>query len=799
MRIISLLVSIIILLQGLNPILINADEVNQGFKVAIAYENGNFNYVAKSDNLDSAMKMANELNVNEVNNEIASVLNAYGQVVYATKSIGKVVKHIDGNIDETNRNNSYIYPTYSSNSQYTYINHGYIDDIPIIEDKGNRAKVEVGGYTGWINKDVSSGNYDLEVVPLNQAKNPSYYKSVNGEIVHFISTNIKSDRENGYEITLGPAPDCMKPGIKYYSYDGNYFYEELGKLIEDAKLNNHNLSINGDNPYYNYYMNLTFRSKTSYSAEDINLFLENNTQQNSKLRGTGKAFIEAENKYGANALLVLGIAMNESAKGMSSIAQNKNNLFGINAVDSNPGQSANYFETVEECINQFTRRYISTGYADPQDWRHKGANLGDKKLGANVEYASDPFWGEKAARYAYSIDKYLSGNNIKELNDHDRYQLAIYTGENEVRSKDNSLLYSIKDGIKSNSGSVGNSLLITSNENYDNNNGETMEMYPDRSTPVSMGEFDGNYSWDKKAYVRESGIKLINKGKILSQNSSDIEVAYRSHVGGYGWQNWKYNGELSGTVEQSKRIEAIELNLLKAPEGAKIRYRTHVEGIGWMPWVSNGNMAGTVEQSKRVEAIQIEVEGLPEDYSVEYRGHVEGIGWMPWVSDGEIAGTVEQYKRLEAIEVRIVKGRIKPIKPTYNVSYRGHVEGIGWMPWISNGDTTGTVEQCRRLEALEIKLQNPEPGMKLRYRGHVEGIGWMPWVDEGNVVGTVEQSLRLEAVQIDLIGAPKDYHVEYRVHVEGIGWMPWVNDGMIAGTVEQYKRIEAIQLRVIKY
>ncbi len=799
MKLISLLISTIIILQGFNPIIANAEEVSEKYKIVIAHENGNFDYVESANSLDLAMQTANNLNVNEYNNEIASVMNESGQVVYATKSIGKVVKHINGNVDNTNRNNSYIYPTFYSNSDYTYINHGYVDDVPIIEDKGTRAKIEVGGYTGWINKDVSSGNYDIEVVPINQVKNPSYYKSVNGELVHFISTNIKSEEQNGYEIILGPSPNYMKSGVKYYSYDGNNFYTNLESLIDDGKVGSNNLSINKNNTYYNYYMNLPFRSKTSYSAEDIDLFLKNNTPENSKLRGTGRAFIEAQDKYGANAILVLGIAMNESAKGMSSIAQNKNNLFGINAIDSNPGQSANYFETVEECINQFARRYISIGYADPQDWRHKGANLGNKNLGANVEYASDPFWGEKAARYAYQIDKYLSGNNIRELNDYDKYQLAIYTEENQVLSKDSSLLYNIKEGTKSNSGSVGNSLLITSNEKFYRNNGTTREIYPDRTTDVRLGEFNGIYDWNHKGYVNESGIKLINTGKILSANVSDIEVGYRSHVGGYGWQNWNYNGEVSGTVEQSRRMEAIEINLLKAPKGGKIKYRTHVEGIGWMPWVSDGEMAGTVQQSKRIEAIQIELEGLPEEYSVEYRGHVEGIGWMPWVSDGEVAGTVEQYRRLEAIQIRIVKGKVKPSKPKYNVLYRGHVQGVGWQNWKYNGEISGTVEQYKRLEALEVKIQNPEPGMKLRYRGHVEGIGWMPWVSEGNMIGTVEQAKRLEAIQIDLVGAPKDYHIEYRTHVEGIGWMPWVNDGMIAGTVEQYKRIEAIQIRIIKY
>ena len=169
------------------------------------------------------------------------------------------------------------------------------------------------------------------------------------------------------------------------------------------------------------------------------------------MRGTGKSLIESQNKYGANALIILGIAMNESASGMSSIAQNKNNLFGINAVDSSPGQSANYFKTVDQCIDQFSKQYISQGYGDPEDWRYKGGNLGNKNLGANVQYASDPFWGEKAAKYMYSIDKYLSGNNISNLKDYNKYQLAMYTNENQVKDKSGKLLYNIKSTSQSKS------------------------------------------------------------------------------------------------------------------------------------------------------------------------------------------------------------------------------------------------------------------------------------------------------------------------------------------------------------
>ncbi len=53
-------------------------------------------------------------------------------------------------------------------------------------------------------------------------------------------------------------------------------------------------------------------------------------------------------------------------------------------------------------------------------------------------------------------------------------------------------------------------------------------------------------------------------------------------------------------------MEAIQIQL-DSSVNKSIRYRVHVQDIGWMDWVSNGQIAGTTGQSKRIEAIQIEI------------------------------------------------------------------------------------------------------------------------------------------------------------------------------------------------
>ena len=150
----------------------------------------------------------------------------------------------------------------------------------------------------------------------------------------------------------------------------------------------------------------------------------------------GAALKEAENTYGVNALLTLSVAINESGWGQSRIAKDKNNLFGMGAIDSDPYNGAYSYPSTRESVLDFTQNFISNGYANPRDWRYWGSFLGNKNLGANVKYASDPFWGEKAASFAMQIDYYLSGNNVKNLKDENYYQLIKYVGTNKVIGAD---------------------------------------------------------------------------------------------------------------------------------------------------------------------------------------------------------------------------------------------------------------------------------------------------------------------------------------------------------------------------
>ncbi|MBD7910190.1 glucosaminidase domain-containing protein [Clostridium cibarium] len=552
-------------------------KTDANYEVTLAYSDGSYSYVGNASTYDKAVQTA-EASTGSLTVTFASdvviptVINSVGEVVYATEDIGRswYKSNTSGRHETSN-----VFADPGLTDAYTYIHDWYISELPLIEDREREAKVLVAGYEGWMNKDINRdpnhdgyNNSDIVIQPINQVTNPSYYTVTNGLLKHFISTSMDTAGK-GTMRTIGIAPSFLKEGQTYYSYDGNYFYDSsqgitnsLITLTRDLRNGNHNNSINSQNPYYNYYNYLPFRTKTNYTAEDLDRYINNNTQSTSKLRGLGQALKEAEQVYGVNALLALSVAINESGRGMSTLAQEKNNLFGLNATDYNTSVNATYYSSTRDCVMEFAKTYISRGYTDTTDWRDYGGFLGNKKLGANVKYASDPFWSEKAVSFAMEIELYLSDQNVANMKDYNYYQLIRYTGTNTVKTSSGNLLYNIQGTVNPGYGSfVGAVSAISTARTTSVAGVNSFEINPERTTPNSLGNFDGFYDWNIKGYINTSNIEFVNKGKngfrdedidfdgnISFTDLAIVGQAYNSRAGELGW-NSKYDINGDGIVD----------------------------------------------------------------------------------------------------------------------------------------------------------------------------------------------------------------------------------------------------------
>jgi len=138
----------------------------------------------------------------------------------------------------------------------------------------------------------------------------------------------------------------------------------------------------------------------------------------------------------------------------------------------------------------------------------------------------------------------------------------------------------------------------------------------------------------------------------VNQDEQFQSVEYQSFIQNHGWMEPVSNWEMTGTTGMLLRIEAIKINLLKAPEGSHINYEVYDDKTGWQGLLSDGEMAGSL--GNHMEAIKITLQNMP-GYSVKYDVSVTGLGWMPYAADGEVAGTTDRDLPIEAIRIRIVR------------------------------------------------------------------------------------------------------------------------------------------------
>ena len=318
-------------------------------------------------------------------------------------------------------------------------------------------------------------------------------------------------------------------------------------------------------------------------------------------------------------------------------------------------------------------------------------------------------------------------------------------------------------------------------------------------------------NYDFAIYSHDSGALTFYKKKFglfkkVSVKRGPLDVLATSHVAQKGWQSPAKSGGISGTVGESKAVEAFTLNLQNAPYDGSIEYRAHVAGTGWQPYVEESKTAGTTGKNKPIEAMQIRLTGdMAKKYDVYYRAHVQNLGWLDWAKNDEIAGTTGYGYRLEAFQVVLVeKGGTAPGAVTNHckqkmISYRSHVSKLGWQGYTCDAGLSGTTGRSLAVEAINVKLNNSQYSGVVEYRSHVAKRGWQKWVKNGALSGTTGKSLPIEAIEIKLAGEiAQHYNVEYRAHVQNQGWQNWVKNGQIAGTTGRAHRVEAYEVRLVK-
>lgn len=321
------------------------------------------------------------------------------------------------------------------------------------------------------------------------------------------------------------------------------------------------------------------------------------------------------------------------------------------------------------------------------------------------------------------------------------------------------------------------------------------------STYSALKVIGDRYGWNVTGATRSNGA--------FTQLGNDLNTAwhaaYKENPTEFSnLQNgWAYIDSYNGSLGARGCLKAFGINLDNRPDCIKglCWGMVNLFGAGGgASYINNGNYYGAnwffknsgINDSMSDEAF---VTTLC-DYvvnNVAKRYPKQSIYWTGWQN---------RYKSEKADCLRYISENktntlVEPDPSTYKIAYTSHVQDYGWQDWKTDGTSSGTSGQSKRLEGIKIKTGGSING-GVSYKTHVQDIGWQDWVQNGELAGTSGQSKRLEAIQIKLTGSAGDsFSVWYRVHAQDYGWLGWAKDGDSAGTEGLSKRLESIEVIVL--
>ena len=487
-----------------------------------------------------------QYDTNELEEEVADASSS--QISMATLEDEKAITYgvvnfrVKGSIAEN------TYYTNCANNDRVYINGYTISDGAYLGMVNGKVKFKAAGVTGLVDPS------DVQILDYSEVKTLSTYEVENGKLYHYVAKILTKSSDYFSVNLLGDAPSYLNANTSYYSYDGHYFYTDFKTMINDYKNNVYTHAVNANTPYYNYFMYLPCRSKTSLTAAQLDQYTAS-IVSSGKLLNAGDNLISNQNKYGVNALIMYANAVMESGWGQSQIAIDKNNLFGHGAADDNPYYGANGYGSVDECILYHAKVVISEGFCDPKDYaaRYYGSHIGDKESGINVKYGSDPYWGEKIAHVCFSVQAAYGGHEVN------KYTLGIANGGINVYSNPGSnVLY--------NSGSISAyPLILLGKENGYYKVQSDATLNKDRT---SITQDSGAYDFDAYyAYVKADSVYALadvktetgtNKNQWVKDSSGNWYWYDGSGKYVTGWKqigsNWYYFNA-SGIMQKNQWID----------------------------------------------------------------------------------------------------------------------------------------------------------------------------------------------------------------------------------------------------
>lgn len=207
---------------------------------------------------------------------------------------------------------------------------------------------------------------------------------------------------------------------------------------------------------------------------------------------------------------------------------------------------------------------------------------------------------------------------------------------------------------------------------------------------------------------------------------------------------------------------------------------------------------GSLDSSEAIEEPEEDTAEQTEEAAEEPEEEAEPAETEETVEEAE----PEEEEVTETVEITapLLNEEKADVEPDVSFTYSAHVQNVGWMNNVKNGQTAGVTGRALRMEALKI---TPSAALSklgtVMGQAHVQNYGWMSPVSAGNVIGTSGAALRVEAVRFWLTGTlAEQYDIYYRVHIQNNGWLGWAKNGADAGSTGLSLRMEAIEIKLVK-
>lgn len=250
--------------------------------------------------------------------------------------------------------------------------------------------IEIGTGKGYINTEVKKGDkVYVSANNLNLLEGQDIGSNILTKLDYNLEMEILDIYDNFYKVEIdGTYGYIIKDGVSKYNPNKDYSI------------------ANGENTVYskqellkNLRFDMDVGTQSNLSLEQFEAIFENNSyDKNNILKNNAKYFYYAEEQYNINGVFLAAIAVHESAWGTSTIARNKNNLFGYCAYDNSPYNSATNFETVAEGID-LVARVLVKNYLNPSGTVLSDGSLATGKYysgktieSVNMHYATDKNW-----------------------------------------------------------------------------------------------------------------------------------------------------------------------------------------------------------------------------------------------------------------------------------------------------------------------------------------------------------------------------------------------------------------------